>query len=147
VTAVKRLLIVVDDVAGDADPFPAHVSDRLEQFDEIRVVAPALNSPLESWASDDRRSVADAEARLRRVLGQLAQAGFAARGEVGDEDPALAVQDALHAHQADRVLIAHHAPAFERYGEHGVVERVREAFAGPVDEVQLDRAGHVVAHG
>lgn len=58
---MKRLLLVVDEAVADAEPLPADVRERLEQFDEIRVVVPALNSRLSSWASDIDGAVADAE--------------------------------------------------------------------------------------
>ena len=52
VNEMKRLLLVVDEAVADAELLPADVRERLEQFDEIRVVVPALNSRLSSWASD-----------------------------------------------------------------------------------------------
>ena len=49
---MKRLLLVVDEAVADVEPLPVDVRERLEQFDEIRVVVPALNSRLSSWVSD-----------------------------------------------------------------------------------------------
>ena len=143
---MKRLLLVVDEAVADADPLPADVRERLEQFDGIRVVVPALNSRLSSWVSDIDSAVADAETRLRRVLRQLSDAGVTARGEVGDEDPAQAVADVLQTSPADQVVLVHHSEGFERYKEHDLLRRIRAHYAGPVDSLQLDRAGRVVAH-
>ena len=142
---MKRLLLVVDEAVADVEPLPAAVRERLEQFDEIRVVVPALNSRLNSWATDTGGAIADAETRLRRVLRQLGNAGLAARGEVGDEDPAQAVADVLDAYPADQIVLVHHAEEFERYKEHDLLRRIRADYAGPVDSLQLDRAGRVVA--
>ena len=143
---MKRPLLVVDEAVAAAEPLPADVRERLEQFDEIRVLVPALNSRLSSWATDIDGAVADAETRLRRVLGQLSDVGLTARGEVGDEDPAQAVADVLQAYPADQVVLVHHALGFERYKEHDLLRRIRAHYAGPVDSLQLDRAGRVVAH-
>ena len=143
---MKRLLLVVDEAVADAELLPADVRERLEQFDEIRVVVPALNSRLSSWASDTDGAVADAETRLRRVLRQLSDAGLTARGEVGDEDPAQAVADVLQTYPADQIVLVHHSEGFERYKEHDLLRRIRAHYAGPVDSLQLDRAGRVVAH-
>lgn len=143
---MKRLLLVVDEAVADAEPLPADVRERLEQFDEIRVVVPALNSRLSSWVSDIDGAVADAEIQLRRVLGQLHNAGLAARGEVGDEDPAQAVADVLQAYPADQIVLVHHAEGSERYKEHDLLRRIGARYAGPVDSLQLDHVGRVVAH-
>ncbi len=64
---MKRLLLVVDEAVADIEALPADVCERLVQFDEIRVVAPALNSRLNSWANDTDGAVADAETRLRQA--------------------------------------------------------------------------------
>ena len=143
---MKRLLLVVDEAVADTEALPADVCERLEQFDEIRVVVPALNSRLNSWASDIDGAVADAETRLQRVLRQLSDAGFAAHGEVGDGNPAQAVADVLHAYPADQIVLVHHSEGFERFKEHDLLRRIRADYAGPVDSLQLDRAGRVVAH-
>ena len=143
---MQRLLLVVDEAVADVESLPADVCERLEQFDEIRVVVPALNSRLSSWVSDIDGAVADAETRLRRVLRQLSDAGLAARGEVGDEDPAQAVADVLHAYAADQIVLVHHAEGSEQYKEHDLLRRIRAHYAGPVDSLQLDRGGRVVAH-
>ncbi|MEP7335249.1 MAG: hypothetical protein ABI717_05650 [Actinomycetota bacterium] len=143
---MKRLLLVVDEAVADAEPLPADVCERLKQFDEIRVVAPALNSRLSSWATDTDGAVAEAETRLRHVLRQLSDAGLVAHGEVGDEDPAQAVADVLQAYPADQIVLVHHSEGFERYKEHDQLRRIRAHYAGPVDSLQLDRAGRVVAH-
>ena len=118
---MKRLLLVVDEAVADIEALPADVCERLEQFDEIRVVVPALNSRLSSWVSDIDGAVAEAETRLRRVLRQLGDAGLAARGEVGDEDPAQAATDVLHAYAADQIVLVHHSEEFERYKEHDLL--------------------------
>jgi hypothetical protein len=80
------------------------------------------------------------------VLRQLSDAGLAVRGEVGDEDPAQAVADVLHAYAADQIVLVHHSEGFERYKEHDLLRRIRAHYAGPVDSLQLNRAGRVVAH-
>ena len=143
---MKRLLLVVDEAVADVEPLPVDVRERLEQFDEIRVVVPALNSRLSSWVSDIDGAVSEAETRLLRVLRQLSDAGVAARGEVGDEDPAQAVADVLHGYPADQIVLVRHSEEFERYKEHDLLRRIRARYAGPVDSLQLDRAGRVVAH-
>jgi hypothetical protein len=69
---------------------------------EVVVVVPALASTVEALtgAVDDRR--AEAEATASRLARQLSNA----RGEVGADDPALAVEDALRTFGADEIVVA-----------------------------------------
>jgi len=89
---------------------------------EVLVVVPALSSPREALtgAVDDRRREAEATAASleSRLQG--------ARVEVGADDPALAVEDALRVFGADEVLVA---------GDEGMLAAIRERVALPVSRV------------
>ena len=86
---------------------------------ELLIVVPALASTRESLAGavDDRRG--DAEATAAALGSRLPEA----RVEVGADDPALAVEDALRVFGADEVLVA---------GDDGMLEAIRERVALPV---------------
>jgi hypothetical protein len=86
---------------------------------EVLVVVPALSSTTEALtgAVDDRRH--DAEATAAALESRL----HGARVEVGADDPALAVEDALRVFGADEVLVA---------GDDGMLEAIRERVALPV---------------
>jgi hypothetical protein len=86
---------------------------------EILVVVPALSSTSEALtgAVDDRRH--DAEATAATLESRL----HGARVEVGADDPALAVEDALRVFGADEVLVV---------GDDGMFEAIRERVALPV---------------
>jgi len=86
---------------------------------ELLIVVPALASTRESLtgAVDDRRH--DAEATAAALEARLP----AARVEVGADDPALAVEDALRVFGADEVLVV---------GDDGMLEAIRERVAIPV---------------
>ena len=51
---------------------------------EIFVVAPALNSRLKHWLSDERHARRAAEDRLATCLARLERSGTHAKGSVGD---------------------------------------------------------------
>ena len=89
---------------------------------EVLVVVPATAAPVEALtgAVDDRR--ADAEATAAALESRLP----ATRVEVGADDPALAVEDALRVFGADEVLVA---------GDDGMVQAIRERIAIPVSRV------------
>lgn len=86
---------------------------------EVLVVVPAVAATVEALtgAVDDRRG--DAEATAVALESRLP----GARVEVGADDPALAVEDALRVFGADEVLVA---------GDDGLVETIRERVALPV---------------
>lgn len=86
---------------------------------EVLVVVPARATAVEAYAGsvDDRR--VDAEATAAALESRLP----GARVEVGADDPALAVEDALRVFGADEVLVA---------GGVELVEAIRERVALPV---------------
>ena len=98
---------------------------------EVLVVAPALNSRLRHWLSD--------EDAARRRAGRLAAAlvqrmdahGVRAEGRVGDPDPLLAIADALTTFPADEIVIAAESGPSTRLADDLVV-RARDRFSIPV---------------
>lgn len=98
---------------------PGTESVRVPDGAEVLVVVPALAATHESLtgAVDDRRHDAEATAA---ALGEKLNG---ARVEVGADDPALAVEDALRVFGADEVLVA---------GDDGMLEAIRERVALPV---------------
>src|SRR5690242_11577481 len=87
---------------------------------EVVVVVPALASTVEALtgAVDDRR--AEAEATASALESRLPDG---ARVEVGADDPALAVEDALRVFGADEVLVV---------GDDDLVQTIRARVAIPV---------------
>jgi len=104
---------------------------------EVLVVAPALNSRLRHWTSDEDEARAEAEARLHRCLGLLQSDGVEADGVVGDADPLQAIADALHGFPADELVIATHPPSSSHWLSRDVVERARFRFGLPVLHVEI----------
>jgi hypothetical protein len=83
----RRVILVANETSGAA-VLNSRVRQRLRAGPaQVLVVAPALNSRLRHWASDDDRARADTEARLRRCLALLETDGVYADGVVGDADP------------------------------------------------------------
>jgi hypothetical protein len=103
-----------------APPGTEHV--RVPDGAEVLVVVPAVAATVEALtgAIDDRRS--DAESTAAALGSHLP----GARVEVGADDPALAVEDALRVFGADEVLVA---------GDDGMLEAIRERVALPVSRL------------
>jgi nucleotide-binding universal stress UspA family protein len=114
----------------------------LPQSARVLIVAPALNSRLRHWVSDEDEARAAAEERLGRCLARLRADGVAASGAVGDADPMQAIEDALHVFDADAIVVATHPPARSNWLARDLVGRVRRRFDRPVVHVVVDSARH-----
>jgi nucleotide-binding universal stress UspA family protein len=94
---------------------------------DVLVVAPALNSRLRHWLSDEDGARRRAGERAAACVERLERAGAHARASVGDADPVQAIADALATFPADEVVIAADA---ERWHELAFLARKR--FALPI---------------
>ena len=136
----RRILVVANETVGGARLFH-EIHARSENFrEQVLVVSPALNSALRHWVSDEDGAREAAQARLDASLGRLAEAGIAARGEVGDADPLQAMEDALRTFGADEIIISTHPPERSNWLERGVVDKARERFPVPITHVIGEQA-------
>jgi hypothetical protein len=122
-------------IANRTCPCPGlleEIADRLAPGGRVLVVSPALNGRLRHWMSDSDGAVAEARDRLAGTLALLAERGIDARGEVGDGNPLLALEDALAVFPADAVVLSTHPPGRSHWLERGLVARAGERFTGPV---------------
>ena len=104
----RRLLLVAIEPVDQpqaVESIRAAARARADEEAEVLVLAPALNTPLEHWASDVGRSRLDAQRKLVLTVGALAAADVEARGSVGDPDPLQAVEDTLRQFAADEVIV------------------------------------------
>jgi GABA permease len=137
--AKHRLLVVANQtVAGRA--LLEEIRNRCRGRDsEVLVVTPALvGSRAAHWASDLDEGIELARQRMELSLIAIRQAGLKARGEVGDSDPNLAIEDALRIFPAEEIVISTHPPDKSRWLEQGVVRRTREEVDLPVTHVVVD---------
>ena len=118
-----NLLIVALDAA-----IPVDVPDA-----EVLVVAPAVNSWLRHWLSDEDAARRQAEERVTAYVDQLEKDGVHAEGRVGDADPLQAIADALLTFRADEVLVA--AGGAAARAANGLATRARVRFSVPVSSV------------
>ena len=97
---------------------------------EVLVVAPAMNSWLRHWLSDEDPARRRANERLAVVVGELQRVVVRVEGRIGDADPLQAIADALPTFPADELVIS---AGRERSAEDvaDLVFRARERFALP----------------
>jgi GABA permease len=134
----KKVLVIANEtVAGRA--LRGEIVHRTEGADaDVLVVCPALNSRLRHWTSDEDRARELAQERLERSLGALAEEGVEARGEVGDDDPLQAIEDALRTFGADEIIISTHPPGRSNWLEKEIIVHARERFDLPITHVVVD---------
>jgi hypothetical protein len=117
-------LLVLADVWCRADDVCDEVLRRVGDAERVLVVAPALASRVHTWTNDTDRESELAQARLERVLARLDQHGVRADGRVADQDPALAVEDALERFPATKVIVVTEDHEHANWSERGLTARI-----------------------
>jgi GABA permease len=103
------------------------------------VITPALAaSRAAHWTSDLDEAIELARQRMELSLIEIERLGLRAKGEIGDSDPNVAIEDALRAFPADEIVISTHPPRSSRWLERGVVERARSEVDLPIAHVVVD---------
>jgi hypothetical protein len=133
-----RILVVANETVGGPELLTEIRERAAGRKARIFVVAPALNSPLKRWVSDEDEARAVAQRRLDTSLTSMRAAGLNATGEIGDGDPVQAIEDALRLFQPDELILSTHPPGRSNWLERGVVDRARERFALPLTHVVVD---------
>ena len=80
-------------------------------------------------ANEEEPAREAAQERLNRSLAAIRGAGLDATGEIGDDDPLQAIEDALRTFAPDELIISTHPEGRSNWLERGVVEHARERFA------------------
>lgn len=134
----RRVLVVANETVAGDELVSAISTLALTQTSSFLVVCPALNSRIRTWTSDEDPAREAAQARLEATLERLASVGIDARGEIGDSDPLVAVEDAVRTFRPDEIVISTHPPGRSNWLERGVVDGVRVRFDVPVTHVVVD---------
>lgn len=134
-----RLLVVANETVGGGELLH-EIGERCRDRDcEVLVVTPALaGSRAAHWASEIDEAMELARQRMELSLIAIRELGLKGRGEIGDSDPNVAIEDALRTFQADEIVISTHPPERSRWLEHGVVEQARERIDLPITHVVVD---------
>jgi hypothetical protein len=134
-----RLLVVANETVGGRallDEIRGRCDGRRA---EILVVTPALaGSAAKLYSGEVDEAMAEARERREESVRAIGALGLAARGEVGDCDPNVAIEDALREFPADELIISTHPPQRSRWLERGVVERARRDVDLPITHVVTD---------
>jgi hypothetical protein len=129
-TAHKILVIANQAVKHDALDAAMIAHDDVN----VLVVAPALNTRIRHWTSDEDRARRDAATRLQASVATLNNASIPVRGWVGDADPMYAIADALVFFDAEELLISTPPEHRCNWLARDLVHRVGDRFKLPVTQ-------------
>ena len=134
----RRILVIANEtVAGRA--LLSEIRSRSHgAHTKVFVVCPALNSPVKHWTNQEDKARAAAQHRLNRSLAAIREVGLEVTGEIGDDDPLQAIEDALRTFAPDELIISTHPEGRSNWLERNVVGHARERFALPVTHVAVD---------
>ena len=136
----RRVLVIANETVRGEELLSTISTLALSELTQFLVVCPALNSRLKTFTSDEDPAREAAQARLDVTLARLSSVGIAARGEVGDGDPLVAVDDAVRTFGPNEIVISTHPPGRSNWLERGIVESVRARYDVPVTHVVVDLA-------
>jgi hypothetical protein len=134
-----RVLVIANETVGGGALQDA-LAQVVQPHTEILVVAPALTSPVRHWTSDVDGARTAAETRLQSSVARLASDGLSVRGQIGDQDPLVAIADALRTFGADEIVISTHPPGRSHWLEQDLITKAHARFALPITHVVTDLA-------
>jgi hypothetical protein len=138
-TATPRRVLVIANASVAAEPLYDTLAAHADST-EVLVVAPALNTRLRHWFSDEDPARREAARRLDASIDALRDAGVRADGWVGDADPLQAIADALGVFAADEVMIAAQPQERANWLARDLVERACARFSLPIIDLAVDEA-------
>jgi hypothetical protein len=132
----KILALVAEPVSADA--LRSAVGSNDADDAEVLVVAPALNSRKRFFLADPDPAIERAQEVQEETVERLDEEGIDAAGDTGEEDPMLALQDALTTFEADEVVLFTHEGGKQNWLEEGLVEEAGSRFSIPVRHVVVE---------
>ena len=133
----KKILALVSEPIS-ADVLRSAVGSEDADAAEVLVVAPALNSKTRFFFADPDPAIDRAEQVQEETVERLVEEGIDAAGDTGEEDPLLALQDALVTYEADEIVLFTHAGGKRNWLEDGLVEQAKERFDTPVRHMVVE---------
>ena len=134
-SAGQRHVLVVAGEALSGEKLAAELRGPGGAEIELDVLAPMLVSRAHQLVGDTDRERAEARGRLEASLAWARQQGFAAKGEVGDEDPLAAIEDELRDFGVDEVVIVRSAAERRSWLANRMVGYLAQELDVPVREV------------
>ena len=107
---------------------------------EVLVISPATSqSKVAFWVSDTDEAIVEAERAQVDTVERLEEEGVDAAGQVGESDPAQAIDDALATFAADRILLVSHPEGERDYREDEALADAETRWGVPVTHAVISR--------
>src|SRR5690349_5046314 len=132
----KKILALVSEPVS-ADALRSAVGSEADDA-EVLVVAPALNTKTRFFLADPDPAIDRAEAVQEETVERMNEDGVDAAGDTGEEDPLLALQDALTTFDADEIVLFTHPGSDANWQEEGVVDEAQSKFDKPVRHIVVE---------
>jgi hypothetical protein len=133
----KKILALVSE-AIDAEALRSALGGEDVEGAEVLVIAPALNSRRRFILADPDAAIERAEAVQVETVERLDEGGVDAAGRTGEEDPLLALQDALVTFDADEIVLFTHSTGNRNFLEEGLVDEATARFEPPVRHMVVE---------
>ena len=134
----KRHVLVVAERALAGEELRRQLQPEPEVAVELDVLSPVMASRAHHWAGDIDRERKQARVRLEASLAWAMQHGFAAKGEVGDPDAMVAIEDELRYFGADEVIIVTHPSERTSWLANRMLSHLKNQLDVPVREIVMD---------
>jgi nucleotide-binding universal stress UspA family protein len=144
-TTNERILVIANETAATDTLIETVVTSAPDGHAQVLAIAPALNSRVRHWTSDEDPARRRAKERLQTCVGRLQAAGIDATGMIGDADPVQALRDALAFFDADVLVIATHPEGRSHWLADDLLGRARRHFGGPILHVTVASAPELAA--
>lgn len=135
---MRRYLVVANQTLGSGQ-LEAKVRECMEADGcEFHIVVPATHTKTSlMWTEGEARALA--RTRLDTALARFRELGAAVDGEVGDEDPMLAISDALLARSFDELILSTLPAGASRWLRQDLPRRVNRNFSSVITVTHLAR--------
>ena len=139
-----RILLVADDVVDGEDltrELGAHLDDDAGK-PEVLVISPAIaHTRLDQELGNVDPVLPEAGERMETLVKELSEAGFDARGTVGDSDLLVAIGDGLAEFKPDEIVAVTHVKEEAEPAERGLWQRLKDEFHEPVTLLTVSHEG------
>ena len=133
---MRRYLVVANQTLGGVHLLSL-LRELAEQPSSFHVLVPATPPRDRLWTEGEARTIA--HRRLDDALERFRSVGIEATGEVGDEHPLQAIDDALEGEDFDEIVISTFPPGISRWLRLDLLHRVSATYRLPVRHVIAPR--------
>lgn len=136
---MRRYLVVANQTLGGMNLARVIAERAAAGPSHFHVLVPASRpSTTATWTEGEAR--AQAEERLLAALAWFSASGWEATGEVGDQQPLMAIADVLIERPCDEIILSTLPAGLSRWLRQDLPNRCRRAFGLPVTHVEGDPA-------